>query len=303
MDPTDSLSYKSDTSVLFIREAARRGHTAYYCSKTGIRLKNGSISFTTQRIHCEDTPFRLDAPCELPDSEIDAVFIRTDPPFDDTYLLHTWLLDHLDPKVFVMNSPAGIRQVNEKLWATQFQSITPDTLVTSDRGDIESFLDTHQRIILKPINGYGGQSIFKVSKGDDNTAVIIETMTQNGCRACIAQAYIPAAEKGDKRILMLNAEPLGALLRVHSSEDFRNNFYSGGRAEKTKITESDLKILDALAPHLKALGLYFVGVDILGEYLVEVNVTSPTCLQEMNQLYGTNLEKKVLQFVESHCKT
>ena len=198
----------------------------------------------------------------------------------------------------VVNNPTGIRTVNEKIWATQFTNIIPSTLVGRHKQDLREFLARHKHIVAKPTDGFGGQSVFQIKEKDVNTNVIFETLTNMHTKDIILQQFIPESNDGDKRILLLNGDPLGAVLRVHSENDHRNNFFSGGKPQPADITERDQKIIDVLKPHLKKLGLYFVGIDIIGNYLVEVNVTSPTCLQEMNRLNGVELQHDVISFVE-----
>jgi len=273
------LNTQKDTSYAIIKGAEKRGHTVYHIHPGEITYNNGQFLFGET----------------LTDKDIDCLFIRTDPPFDEHYLMNTWLLDQLTEKVFIINHPTGIRTVNEKIWATQFKDLVPPTLITRQKKEIIKFLDNHQTIILKPTNSYGGNAIFKLKKNDPNTNSLIELMTKT---EVIAQPFLKESEKGDKRILLLDGEPLGAILRVHSPNDFRNNFFAGGHPEKTTITSRDNKIIQTLKPHLQKLGLHFVGIDIIGKYLIEVNVTSPTCLQEMNRAYNQTLEEKIINYIE-----
>jgi glutathione synthase len=245
-----------------------------------------------------EAPFSIVQSLRLPQNDVDAVFIRTDPPFDAEYLMNTWLLDLLPTSIPVINRPAGIRNVNEKLWTTQFTDLVPSTLVTRSRNHFKDFLARHGEVIVKPTDGFGGTGIFRVRHGDTNASVIFETMSQHGALELIIQDYVPAAEVGDKRIILLDGEPLGAILRVHGDDDHRNNFFAGGRPEATTITENDQRIIDTLAPHLKRLGLHFVGIDVIGDYLIEVNVTSPTCLQEINAVDGGHHERTVIERIE-----
>jgi len=243
-------------------------------------------------------PFKEDTAARLSQDEIHAVFIRPDPPVDEQYLMNTLLLDHLPKKIAVINSPSGIRTVNEKVWVSQFKDITPPTIISANKRDLLSFIAKHKNVIAKPTNGFGGQSVFHIQKECTNTNVTLETLSERYNKAIIVQKYVPESKKGDKRILLLNGEILGAVLRLHEEGEHRNNFYAGGKAMPAKINANDKKIVALLKPHLQKLGLYFVGIDILGDYLIEVNVTSPTCLQEMNRLYNVELEKKVIVFVE-----
>ena len=212
--------------------------------------------------------------------------------------MNTWLLERASKNVKVINSPTGIRTVNEKIWATQFTSLIPDTVISRKIEDFNDFLNQQKEIIIKPTDGFGGSGVFKISKDAPNKNVSFEVLSEKGRKEVIMQQYIPEASIGDKRILLLNGEPLGAVLRVHGKDDHRNNFYAGGRPEPCEITDRDMEIIEELKPHLIELGLYFVGIDMLGDYLIEVNVTSPTCLQEMNRLYGKKLHHEVIEFAE-----
>lgn len=299
MGPLDGVLYHKDTSFIFMLGAADRGHETWYLPADGLSLgENGPILHATRVTpqRNPDVPFAIHETRDLIDSEVDAVFIRTDPPFDARYLMHTWILDQLSAPV--INSPTGIRSVNEKVWALRFPQLQPSTLVTARADLFRAFLAKHKRIIAKPTDGFGGAGVFRVSAGDSNAGVIFETLTDNGQCEIILQGYVPAAEIGDKRILLLNGEPLGAVLRVHGEGDHRNNFFAGGSAHATEITARDREICSTLAPHLRELGLHFVGIDVIGDCLIEVNVTSPTCLQEMNRLYDLQLQDQVIAYVE-----
>ena len=304
MDPIESMDYKKDTTYVFIKEAILRGHEAYFCPKGGVSLIEGFVCFDVQLLAISNDAYegqpllKLLKPKFLKENEVDAVFVRFDPPFDEDYLMITWLLDQLPKDVFVMNSPDGIRTVNEKVWASKFDDIIPRTCITNNKEVFSRFLDQEKKIILKPTNGYGGQAVFKVDIKDSNRNVIFETVSKNGSKQIMLQSYIEAARVGDKRVLLLDSEPIGSVLRVHGADDHRNNFFSGGKPQKVDLTQKDLQIIQVLARELKSLGLYFVGIDIIGDYLIEVNVTSPTCVQEINRLNNTKLESQVIEFVE-----
>ncbi len=305
MDPLEMVKMEKDTSFILMLGAHRRGHATYYLADGGMTLKNGKVYFRVVSVipqQVADSPFIKKDARELSEDDVHAIFVRSDPPFDEAYLMNTWLLERLPKRIAIINNPAGIRTVNEKIWATQFKNITPKTMVSRNKKDLTEFLKTEKDIIVKPANGFGGSSVFHVKAGDDNANVILETVSQYWTKEVIAQRYVAEAKNGDKRILLLGGEPLGAVLRVHAEGDHRNNFFAGGKSAKTTMTSNDKKIISILKPHLKRLGLYFVGIDIIGQYLIEVNVTSPTCLQEMNRLYHKNLENQVISFVEKFAK-
>lgn len=306
MDPLESIHFEKDTTYKLMCGASKQGFPVYYLPKGGIVLENQKVWFRAQHVTPTEDPktlFDLHAWEYFSEDEVSAVFIRTDPPFDNDYLMHTWLLDRLPESIPVINKPSAVRTVNEKIWATQFYDLMPLTMVTRHKDLALKFIQTHGECIIKPTDGFGGASVFKVNPQDSNTRVIIETMTLNETQEVILQKFIPEAALGDKRILLLNGEILGAVLRVHSEQDHRNNFLSGGKPRATEITLRDQEIVARLKPQLQALGLYFVGIDIMGDYLIEVNVTSPTCLQEMNRLYNSQLEDQVIDFVQTLIKT
>ncbi|HBO96828.1 MAG TPA: glutathione synthase [Candidatus Omnitrophica bacterium] len=302
MDPLHTVIMEKDTSFILMLGAHRRGHKVFFLPDGGITRLNGKLHFhavevTPQQI--AEKPFIEHKSIVLKESDVHAVFVRGDPPFDEQYLLNTWLLDLLPKSIPVINRPSGIRTVNEKIWATQFTAIIPPTLVGRNRKDLLDFLAKEKNIVAKPTGGHGGQSVFHVQPGGVNANVILETLTHNWNREIILQKFVPESKDGDKRILLLNGEPLGAVLRVHAQDDHRNNFFAGGKPSRAEVSTRDRQIISTLKPRLQELGLYLVGIDVIGEYLIEVNVTSPTGLQEINRLYGTRGEDKILDFVEN----
>lgn len=302
MDPLETVHPEKDTTYAFMIGAARRGHTVGYLHNRGITLRDDLLWFEVETV--KPTPggkksFQRGAVESVPASRVDALFIRTDPPFNDLYLHNTWLLDYAPDRMIIVNRPSGIRTVNEKLWCLQFAALIPPTLVTSSLTDAQHFIAEHGKVVIKPTDGHGGQGVFVVGEGDSNANVIMETLSGKGQRVVLLQEYEPASEIGDKRILLLDGEPLGAVLRVHNQTDHRNNFFAGGSEAPTEINDRDRVIIETLRPELCRLGLWFVGIDILGGSLIEVNVTSPTCLQEMNRLGNLSLEDRVIEWVEA----
>ncbi len=305
MDPLETIKIEKDTTFALMLCAYFRKHRVFFLPEGNISIKNEKVNFCVTEVIPQKNikaPFIKKEIIQLTEDDVDVVFIRTDPPFDQSYLMSTWLLDRLPKRVVVINSPNGIRTVNEKLWVTRFASIIPKTLVTRSKSDFIEFLNEEKQAIVKPVHLFGGMSIFHIKQGDLNASVIFETLSNSGGREVIVQQYIPEAKDGDKRILLLDGEPLGALLRVHSKDDHRNNFFSGGCARACKINHHDQRIIQILKPHLRSLGLYFVGIDIIGNYLIEVNVTSPTCLQEIDRLNHVVLEDRVINFAEELTK-
>ncbi len=301
MDPLETVIKEKDTSFILMYESFSRQHRVHFVPDGGISIKNGKVEFNTTLVipkKDEDGPFIVVTDDVLNEDQVDAVFIRNDPPFDQQYLMNTWLLDRLPKKVFVMNTPQGIRTVNEKIWATQFTELVPHTCVSSREDVLLNFLQEEIHVVVKPTDGFGGTDIFILKQGDQNTETLLARMTDTWQKEIIMQKFVPESKDGDKRILLLDGEPLGAVLRVHGKDSHLNNFFAGGTPEATEITKREHEIIDVLKPHLKNLGLYFVGIDVMGDYLIEVNVTSPTCLQEMNRLYDLKLEERVIDFVE-----
>ncbi len=301
MDPLETVVMNKDTSFILMLGAYHKGHTIFFLPSGGLTRTDQTTYFHVTEVEPQKNnkqPFIKRNSKILTDNDVDIIFIRTDPPFDNTYIFNTWILDLLPKHIKIINSPSGIRTVNEKIWASQFTSLIPPTLIGRNMKDMQTFIKNEKEIIAKPTNGHGGKSIFHIKEGDSNLNVILETLTLQGTQDIILQKYIPEAKIGDKRILLLNGEPLGAVLRVHGKDDHRNNFFSGGKPQKTEITQKEYEIINILKPKLQELGLYFVGIDIMGDYLIEVNVTSPTCLQEMNNLYNLQLENKVIKFME-----
>lgn len=302
MNPLESVIFEKDTSLALMWGAQKRGHRIFYLPNNGISMTENGVRCHVHEIEATDNKkklFIIKDEFLFSDKDIDIIFIRTDPPFDQQYLMNTWILDQLPKRVAIINQPSGIRTANEKLWTMQFKNFIPPTLVSQIPNELTLFLEEHRTIIAKPANSFGGQQIFKIQTTDVNRNVILETLTQNYSQKIILQKYVDAASAGDKRILLLNGEPLGAVLRVHAHGEHRNNFFSGGKPVQTKITDRDRAIAKNLKSALQHLGLFFVGIDILGDYLIEVNVTSPTCMQEINRLHNVNLENDVLTFAET----
>ena len=301
MGPLETVRFNTDTTFMLMLESRNKGHEVYYLPKDGISLVDGKLHFHVTKVKPQaiaHEPFIEEHTLRLSQDEVHAVFIRPDPPFNGQYLMNTWLLDHLPKTIAVINNPSGVRTVNEKIWAAQFTALAPPTIISTHKHDLLEFIKKHKNVIAKPTNAFGGQGVFHIEGGHANANVILEMLSKNFDEAIIIQKYIPEAKNGDKRILLLNGEILGAILRVHGEEDHRNNLCAGGTATATTVNERDKKIVETLKPHLRRLGIYLAGIDILGDYLIEVNVTSPTCLQEMDRLYNLRLEEKVIAFVE-----
>jgi glutathione synthase len=230
---------------------------------------------------------------------MNAVFMRTDPPVDVPYLYATYILDYVDPaKTLVLNAPSGLRAANEKMYALQFTDVIPETIVSQNKQVIREFVDRHGRAVMKPLGGKGGEGILFMEAGDRNCNSLIEISTQQYTVPVMVQTYLPQAKDGDKRVIMLDGEPIGAVNRIPTGSEFRGNMAVGGRVAATEITDRDREICAQLAPTLKRDGLMFVGIDVIGGYLTEVNVTSPTGIREIDRLSDLRLGEQVMRWVE-----
>jgi glutathione synthase len=302
MDPLERVLVDKDTTFVFMLEAQKRGHEIYYLQTRDIFVRGDSACATVRRAEVAraEKHYHLFEERIEPLTWFDAVFMRKDPPFDLDFYFATQLLSLVDPRqTFVLNRPSGLREANEKLYALRFPEVTPKTLVTADMRRLRDFLDElGGEMIIKPLDGCGGSGVFHLHRADRNLTSILETATQNGTRLIMGQQYVPEVRQGDKRLIVLDGEPLGGVLRVPREDEHRGNIHVGGQVVRSEVSERDREICRALAPSLKADGLYFVGLDIIGGWLTEVNVTSPTGVQEIDRLDGVNLEAKVIDFVE-----
>jgi glutathione synthase len=302
MDPIDKINIDKDTTFVLMLEAQERGHEIHFMELDDLFIRGGTPHGRYRRLKlARATPhYRLTEFVMGALDDFDSVWMRKDPPFDMKFFFATHLLSLIDPsKCFVMNDPKGLREANEKLYALRFPEQIPQTLVASDMERLKTFMaELGGEMIIKPLDASGGSGIFYLSDRDRNTNSILEAATDNGRRLIMAQRYLPEIRQGDKRIIVLNGEPLGAVLRVPLETETRGNIHVGGQCVKSEVTERDREICAALAPLLRADGLYFVGLDVIGSFLTEVNVTSPTGIQEVNALDGVRLERNVLDFVE-----
>jgi glutathione synthase len=303
MDPVDKINIDKDTSFVLMLEAQQRGHELYFMELDDLFVRAGTPYARYRRLqlvratpHYQLAEFKTGAL-----EEFDSVWMRKDPPFDLKFFFATHLLSLIDPsKCFVMNDPKGLREANEKLYALRFPEQIPQTLVSSNMERLKGFMtELGGEMIVKPLDGCGGSGVFYLNEQDRNTNSILEAATDNGRRLVMGQRYLPEIRQGDKRIIVLNGEPLGAVLRVPLETETRGNIHVGGQCVKTEVTARDREICAALSPLLRADGLYFVGLDVIGNFLTEVNVTSPTGIQEVNSLDSVHLESQVVDFVET----
>jgi len=304
MDPLEAVLPDKDTTFVFMLEALRRGHALYHL---GLRelYAHGHQPYAEAR-RCEvaraQPHYRfLDSGAQYPLEAFDAIFMRKDPPADAPYLYATMILSLADrTRTFVLNEPAGLREANEKLYALNFPGAIPPTVVTYEIPRLKRFMEEQGgEMIVKPLDGHGGEGIFLAHTRDRNLNAILEAVTHFESRPIMGQRYLPEIRNGDKRLIVLNGEPLGCTLRVPRDDENRGNIHVGGNCVKAEITPRDREICRMLRPRLERDGLYFVGLDIIGDYLTEVNVTSPTGIQEIDRLDGANLEARVIDFVEA----
>lgn len=302
MDAVSTVRVDEDTSFALMLEAEQRGHRVDHCLAQDLFLEGRELGAKVRHARSSrqtDPPIRLGDPEDARVADYDVVMLRKDPPFDDDYLFSSLLLEHARGGPLLVNDPRGLREANEKLYTAWFSELMPETLVTNDKQRIKAFVEKlGGRGVLKPLSGKGGEGVFAVQAGDPNVNAIIETVTREGRHLAMAQRFLPAVHEGDKRILLLDGEYLGAILRVPQGGDLRSNIHVGGRVEATELDDADRKIIETVGPRLRQDGLYFVGLDVIGGYLTEVNVTSPTGIQQASRLSGQNLEARVVEWME-----
>jgi len=304
MDPIHNVLIDKDTTFVFMLEAQARGYEVYYLEMRDLFVERNKVMGRLLRVELRReyrNHFTFHGETVEPLGAFAAIFMRKDPPFDIPYLHATQLLDlaQRDGTV-VLNNPAGLRAANEKLYALNFPSVIPPTLVAQDAQRLKAFLEEiGGEMIIKPIDGHGGSGVFYVHRDDRNLNSLLETATREGREPIIAQQYLPKVRQGDKRLIVLNGAPLGCTLRVPRADEHRGNIHVGGTCIKAEVTARDREICRALAPRLRQDGLYFVGLDIIGDYLTEVNVTSPTGVQEIDMLDDVRLEANVIDLVEN----
>ena len=306
MDPIGTINTEKDTTFVLMLEAQARGHEVWYLELKDMFVKEAQAFGNATQISLERSEdfYKLGDTQTLPLESFDAVWMRKDPPVNKDFLYATYILSLIDEnKTKVLNNPTGIRESNEKLYSLFFPEVIPQSIVTKNISQLEEFLtDAGGEIVVKPLDGHGGEGIFYVRKGDRNANVILESITKFGTEYVIGQKFIEKVSEGDKRIIILNGEPLGAVLRVPKpGGEFRSNFHSGGSPAKSELTQRDLEICEAIGPQLRKDGLYLVGLDVIGGYVTEINTTSPTGVQEINNLDGVKLETQIIEFAEELC--
>lgn len=303
MDPITTVNTKKDSTYAMMIAAAEKNWEIYYMEQKDLSLIQGEAYASMQRLHLLDDPtdwYRLDEVESTQLHRLDALLLRKDPPVDSEFIYATYIAERAEKLgTLVVNKPQSLRDCNEKLYATEFPQCCPPVLVSRDSKQLRAFLDEHHHVIFKPLDGMGGTSIFNVKAGDPNVGVILETLNKFGQEQVMAQRYIPEISKGDKRILIIDGKPVDyALARIPSQGEHRGNLAAGGRGEAQPLTDRDRWIVSQIADDLIAKDLTFVGIDVIGDYLTEINVTSPTCIQEINRAYNTDIAGDLMRAIE-----
>ncbi len=302
MDPMDSIDITGDSTFALALEGQARGHALFHYLPSDISMREGRIIARVRPLQVRPevgNHFTLGA-MELIDlATMDVVLMRQDPPFDMAYITATHLLEHIHPDTLVVNDPVHVRNAPEKLFVTQFDNVMPPTLITSDAALVHEFRAQHNDIIVKPLFGNGGAGVFHIGPDDENLNALLEMFTGLYREPIIIQKYLPEIRQGDKRIILIDGIAAGAVSRMPAAGEARANLHVGANAEKATLTTREQKICDAIGPALKARGLIFVGIDVIGDYLTEINVTSPTGIMEINRLDGSRLDALVWDAIEA----
>jgi len=303
MDPISSINIKKDTSFAMLLEAQSRGYELHYMEMNSLYLRGGEGRAQTRKLSVKqdyDGWYEFGTEQDIALQELDVILMRKDPPFDTEFIYATYILERAEEKgTLIVNKPQSLRDCNEKLFTAWFPELTPDTLVTRNSAQLKAFHKEHTDVILKPLDGMGGASIFRLKPEDANVSVVIETLTEHGSRFCMAQNYLPAIKDGDKRVLVVDGEPVPyCLARIPAQGETRGNLAAGGRGEARPLSESDWAIARKVAPVLKEKGLIFVGLDIIGDRLTEINVTSPTCAREIEAAFPISVTGMLMDAIE-----
>jgi glutathione synthase len=302
MDHINSIRIGGDTTFALCLEAQKRGHSLYHYTPDLLSMRDGVVSARVEELsvrEIEGDHFTLGEPISRDLSEMDVVLLRQDPPFDMNYITTTHILERIHPKTLVVNDPAWVRNSPEKIFVTEFPDLMPETLITKDPQEIAAFRKEFGDIILKPLYGNGGAGVFHLADGDRNLTSLLEMFSQMFREPIIAQRYLKDVRAGDKRIILIDGEPVGAINRVPSETDARSNMHVGGRAEKTNLTEREREICARIAPSLRERGFILVGIDVIGDYMTEINVTSPTGIREVKRFGGADIAALFWDAVEA----
>ena len=301
MDPIEKIDIAGDSTFAMALEAQKRGHSLVYYGPRDLTFREGKVTARVRPLSVRAVKgdhFTLGAARVYDLSQADVVLMRQDPPFDMAYITATHVLEHIHPRTLVVNDPGQVRNAPEKIFVTQFRDLMPPTLITSDRLEINEFRSEYQDIILKPLYGNGGAGVFRVKPDDENLGALLEMFTQFYREPVIVQRYLPEVRQGDKRIILVDGEYAGAINRVPAAGEARSNMHVGGRPEATTLTRREQEICAALGPELKKRGLIFTGIDVIGDYLTEINVTSPTGIHEVRRFGGPDIAKLIWDAIE-----
>ena len=301
MDPIETIDIDADSTFVLAMEAQGRGHSLFHYLPQDLAFRDGRLFARARPLEVrrkKGDHFTLGEPEMLDLAGIDVVLMRQDPPFDMAYITATHLLEHIHTDTLVVNDPAHVRNAPEKLFVTHFDGLLPPTLITSDRELILAFREEHKDVIVKPLYGNGGAGVFHIMPGDENLNALLELFTEMYREPIIIQRYLPEIRDGDKRIILVDGEPVGGVSRLPAEGETRANFHAGGSAQKTTLTARERQICDAIGPALRDRGLVFVGIDVIGDHLTEINVTSPTGIQEINRLDGIQIEARIWDAIE-----
>lgn len=306
MDPIERIDIAGDSTFALALEAQTRGARLFYYGPRDLSFSDGEVIANVRPLSVRNVKgdhFTLGDAAVIDLSKVDVVLMRQDPPFDMAYITATHFLERIHPKTLVVNDPAEVRNAPEKIFATLFKDLMPPTLITSDRAEIARFRAKHKDIILKPLYGNGGAGVFRVKEDDENLGSLLEMFTQFYREPVIVQRYLPEVRKGDKRIILVDGEVAGAINRVPAEGEARSNMHVGGRPEATDLTQREKDICAALGPELRKRGLLFTGIDVIGDYLTEVNVTSPTGIWEVKRFGGADIASLVWDAIDSKLKS
>ena len=301
MDDIGPIDINADSTFALAEEAQARGHRLYHYLVGDLSLKSGRVTAQARSLEVRrevGNHATLGAMEELDLATMDVILMRQDPPFDMAYITATHILEHIHPKTLVVNDPASVRNAPEKLSVTHFPDLMPPTLITANADEIKAFRAEHKDIIIKPLFGNGGVGVFHIKPDDENLSSLIEMFAAQSREPIIAQGYLPAVREGDKRIILVDGEAVGAINRVPADGEARSNMHVGGTPLKSILTARDQEICDAIGPTLREQGLIFVGIDVIGDYMTEINVTSPTGIQECDRFDGTNLSASIWDAIE-----
>jgi glutathione synthase len=303
MDPLESININGDSTFALMLEAQARGHALWHYHVRNLSLRGGQVVAQAHPVTVRreaGNHFTFGAPVELDLArDADVVLMRQDPPFDMAYITATHILEHIHPKTLVVNDPAAVRNAPEKLFVTHFPELMPATLITADAREIARFRAQHGDIIIKPLFGNGGAGVFHLRPDDPNMNSLVEMFTERSREPLVVQQYLPAVRQGDKRVILVDGVAKGAINRVPAAGEARSNMHVGGRPEPTTLTPREREICERIGPALRERGMIFVGIDVIGGFLTEINVTSPTGLQELARFDGVHLERDIWEAIEA----